>query len=106
VLVVFNLLALGESALAIAVLFAVSALGGSMLVAALAGCGAAALVDAIVRWRAGRRLMDPRAGGMVVLLPVWIWALFGAMAAVLIATALPDDWDRRRGPPDAGIDAR
>lgn len=102
---IFNLLAAGEAALGAAILVGLTALGVPLAWAAVSGCVAVAVFDGAVRWRAGRRPMDPTAGGMVMLLPMWICALLGLMAVALIVLMLPEDWDRRRADPDASVAA-
>lgn len=105
VLVFFNLRAAAMLASGLAAWIGLVAVGLAVYPAALAGCAVAAVADLAVRLRRpGRPLMHHDAGGMVVLVPVWMIALFAALAATLVATALPAGWDRPRphAAPDAG----
>lgn len=102
-LLLFNLLGLLLLAAGCGVWLGLVALGASMLVGVVAGSLTTVALDLALRRRARRGLLDHEGGGMLAFLPVWMVALFGLLAAVLVATALPDDWDRRppRPPPDA-----
>lgn len=103
-LVFFNLRGVAFLAAGFAGWIGLLAVGVGGFAAALAGCALAIAIDLAARLRRpGRPLMHHDGGGMVCLMPVWMIGLFAALAATLIATALPDGWDRPRPPlRDAG----
>ncbi len=104
VLVIFNLRGVAFLAAGCAAWIGLIAVGVGVFAAALAGCALAIAIDLAVRLRRpGRPLMHHDGGGMICLMPVWMIGLFAALAATLVATALPDGWDRPRpGQRDAG----
>ncbi len=96
-LVLLNLRGVAFLAAGFAAWIGLIAVGVGVFAGALAGCGLAIAIDLVVRLRRpGRPLMHHDGGGMICLMPVWMIGLFAALAATLVATALPDGWDRPR----------
>jgi hypothetical protein len=102
VIILFNLRGVAFAAAGLATWLGLLALGVPMLAGALAGAAITAGLDIASRRRARRGLFDVAAGGIIAVVPVWIVARAGVLAALLIATALPADWDRRHRGGDAG----
>ncbi|MBL8622879.1 MAG: hypothetical protein JNK64_16300 [Myxococcales bacterium] len=96
-LVLFNLRGVAFLAAGFAAWIGLIAVGVGVFAGALAGCGLTVAIDLVVRLRRpGRPLMHHDGGGTICLVPVWMVALLAALAATLVATALPEGWDRPR----------
>ena len=96
-LVLVNLRGVAFLAAGFAAWIGLIAVGVGVFAGALAGCGLTVAIDLVVRMRRpGRPLMHHDGGGTICLVPVWMVALLAALAATLVATALPEGWDRPR----------
>jgi amino acid transporter len=102
-IVVFNLLALAILGAGLTVGAVVGEVTGSVLAMVIVACVVAAAIDVAIRRRQRKGLFAVDGGGLMVFLPVWLFALAALLATALVATALPPGWDRpARGAVDAG----